>query len=94
MISITGEIKCWWHYKETEQNNTAHPVLFLDKERLLDQAFVVVDKAIFIKVSNVTYLNALLTLMGVYYTFNLSHDRRQELVYQFIEEFILALCPS
>ena len=31
--------------------------------------------------------------MGVYFTFNLSYDKRQELVFQFNEEFILGLCP-
>ena len=64
------------------------------EEGLLNQAFVVVDKAIFIEVSNVTYLNALLALMAVYFTFNLSYDKRQELVFQFIEEFILGLRPT
>ena len=79
-----------------KQSKTTQPTLWcsLDEEGLLDQAFVVVDKAIFIEVSDVTYLNALLTLMGVYYTFNLSYDKRQELVYQFIEEFVLGLRPS
>ena len=66
----------------------------LDNEGLLDQAFVVVDKAVFIEVSNVTFLNALLALMGVYFTFNLSYDKRQELVFMFIKEFILGLCPA
>lgn len=61
---------------------------------MLDQAFVVVDKAVFIEVSNVTFLNALLALMGVYFTFNLSYDKRQELVFQFVEEFVLGLRPA
>lgn len=63
-------------------------------EGLLYQDFVVVDKAVFIEVSNVTYLNALLTLMGVYFTFNLSYDKRQELVFQFNEKFLLGLHPA
>lgn len=79
-----------------KQSKTTQPTLWcsLDEEGLLNQAFVVVDKAIFIEVSNVTYLNALLALMAVYFTFNLSYDKRQELVFQFIEEFILGLRPA
>ena len=79
--------------KETKTNQ---PTLWvaLDNDRLLDQAFVVVDKAVFIEVSNVTFLNALLALMGVYFTFNLSYDKRQESVFQFVEEFVLGLRPA
>lgn len=51
-------------------------------------------KTVFIEVSNVTYLNALLALMGVYVTFNLSYDKRQELLFQFIEEYIWGLRPA
>lgn len=78
------------------ESKTAQPTQWcsLDKEGLLYQDFVVVDKAVFIEVSNVTYLNALLTLMGVYFTFNLSYDKRQELVFQFNEEFLLGLRPA
>lgn len=69
------------------ESKTAQPTPWcsLDKEGLLYQDFVV---------SNVTYLNALLTLMGVYFTFNLSYDKRQELVFQFNEEFLLGLRPA
>ena len=79
--------------KETKTNQ---PTLWvaLDNNGLLDQAFVVVDKAVFIEVSNVTFLNALLALMDVYFTFNLSYDKRQELVFQFVEEFVLGLRPA
>ena len=79
--------------KETKTNQ---PTLWvaLDNDGLLDQAFVVVDKAVFIEVSNVTFLNALLALMGVYFTFNLSYDKWQELVFQFVEEFVLGLRPT
>ena len=79
-----------------KQSKTSQPTLWcqLDEEGLLNQAFVVVDKAIFIEVSYVTYLNALLALMAVNFTFNLSYDKRQELVFQFIEEFILGLRPA
>lgn len=79
-----------------KQTKTTQPTLWcsLDNEGLLDQAFVVVDKAVFIEVSNVTYLNALLALMGVYFAFNLSYDKRQELVFQFVEEFVLGLRPA
>jgi len=51
----------------------------LDNEGLLDQAFVVVNKAVFIEVSNITFLNALLALMDVYFAFNVSYDKRQKL---------------
>ena len=79
-----------------KQTKTTQPTLWcsLDNEGLLDRAFVVVDKAVFIEVSNVTYLNALLALMGVYFAFNLSYDKRQELVFQFVEEFVLGLRPA
>ena len=79
-----------------KQSKTTQPTLWctLDDEGILNQAFIVVDKTIFIEVSNVTYLNALLTLMGVYFSFNLRYDKKQELVFQFIEEFILGLRPA
>lgn len=79
-----------------KQTKIPQPTLWcsLDSEGLLDQAFVVVDKAVFIEVSNVAYLNALFALMGVYFAFNLSYDKRQELVFQFVEEFVLGLCPA
>ena len=79
-----------------KQSKMTQPTLWcaLDDEGSLNQAFIVVDKTIFIEVSNVTYLNALLNLMGVYFTFNLSYDKKQELVFQFIEEFILGLRPA
>ena len=78
-----------------KQSKTTQPTLWclLDKEGLLGQAFVVVDKTTFIEVS-VTYLNALLALMGVYFTFTLSCDKRQELLFQFIKELILGLNPA
>ena len=78
-----------------KETKTTQPTLWcsLDNEGLLDHAFVVVDKAVFIDVSNVTFLNALLELMGVYFAFNLSYDKWQELVFKFVEEFVLGLHP-
>lgn len=61
---------------------------------MLDQAFIIVDKAVFLELSNISYLNALLALISVYFAFNLSYDKRQELVFQFVEEFILGLRPA
>lgn len=50
---------------------TMQSILWCSSENggLLDQVFAVVDKAIFIEVSNVTFLNALLASMGVYFAF-------------------------
>lgn len=61
---------------------------------MLDQAFIIVDKAVFLELSNISYLNALLALISVYFAFNSSYDKRQELVFQFVEEFILGLRPA
>jgi len=78
------------------ETKTTQPTLWcsLDNEGLLYHAFAVVDKAVFIDVSDVTFLNALLALMGVYIAFNLSYDKWQELVFKFIEEFVLGLHPA
>ena len=64
-----------------QETKTMQPTLqcSLDNEGLLDQAFVVVNKAVFIEVSNITFLNALLALMDVYFAFNVSSDKRQKL---------------
>ena len=36
---------------------------------------------------------SLLIVMGAYFAFNLSYDSKQELIFLFIEEFILGLKP-
>ena len=61
---------------------------------MLEQVFIVIDKQIFIELSELTYLNALLTLMAVYFAFNLSYDKRQEIIFQFFEEHILGIGPK
>ena len=58
---------------------------------MLEQVFIVIDKQIFIELSELTYLNALLTLVAVYFAFNLSYDKRQEIIFQFFEEHILGI---
>ncbi|XP_068755929.1 uncharacterized protein [Montipora capricornis] len=78
--------------KETKTNQ---PSLWCAMdEGILSQAFLVVDKKVFIELSKLSYFNSLLVLMGAYFAFNLSYDRRQELIFQFVEEFVLGLRPS
>lgn len=91
-----SQVKASVHEVIKKETKTNQPTLWvaLDSDGLLDQAFVVVDKTVFIEVSTATFLNALLALMGVYFTFNLSYDKRQELVFQFVEESVLGLCPA
>lgn len=60
---------------------------------MLEQIFLVVDKGIFFELKNKSYLQALLVLLGFYFAFNLSYDKRQDLIFQFVEEFVLGLRP-
>jgi len=56
-----------------KQSKTTQPTLWLalDEEGLLNQAFVVVDKAIFIEVSNVTILKCSFGINGCIFYFQL-----------------------
>ena len=77
--------------KETKTNQ---PCLWCAvDEGMLEQIFLVVDKGIFFELKNESYLQALLVLLGFYFAFNLSYDKRQELIFQFVEEFVLGLRP-
>ena len=60
-------------------------------EGMLEKNFLVVDKGIFFELKNKSYLQALLVLLGFYFAFNLSYDKRQDSIFQFVEEFVLGL---
>ena len=77
--------------KETKTNQ---PCLWCAvDEGMLEQIFLVVDKGIFFELKNKSYLQGLLVLLGFYFAFNLSYDKRQDLIFQFVEEFVLGLRP-
>lgn len=80
-----------------KQTKTDQPTLWfsLDDEGLLNQSFLVIDKKVFIELSQpVSCVTSLLVLMGSYFAFNLSYETRQDNVFQFIEEFVLGIIPS
>ena len=53
-----------------------------------------VDKAIFLEiVGKLDYSKGLLLLLATYYCFNLQYDNKEELLYQFLEEFVLGVRP-
>ena len=78
--------------KETKTNQ---PCLWCEvDEGMLEQIFLVVDKGIFFELQNKSYnLHALLVLLGFYFAFNLSYNKRQDLIFQFVQEFALGLQP-
>ena len=53
-----------------------------------------VDKAVFLELRNSASLNVLLVLLGLYFTFNLSCNKLQELIFQFVEECVSHYCRS
>ena len=76
--------------KETKTNQ---PCLWCAvDEGMLEQIFLVVDTEKILK--NWSYLQALLALLGFYFAFNLTYDKQQDLIFQFVEEFVLGLRPS
>ena len=80
-----------------KQTKTEQPTLWfsLDDDGLIDQSFLVIDKKVFIELSQpVSCVTSLLVLMGSYFAFNLSYEARQDNVFQFIEEFVLGIIPS
>ena len=95
-FSYLSQIKASVDEIVRKETKTAQPTLWcaLEDGNMLDQAFIIVDKAVFLELSNISYLNALLALISVYFAFNLSYDKRQELVFQFVEEFKLGLRPA
>ena len=62
-------------------------------EGMLEKNFLVVDKGIFFELKNNSYLQALLVSLGFYFAFNLSYDKRQDSIFQFVEEFVLSFRP-
>ena len=80
-----------------KQTKTEQPNLWfsLDDDGLIDQSFLVIDKKVFIELSQpVSCVTSPLVLMGSYFAFNLSYEARQDNVFQFIEEFVLGIIPS
>ena len=75
--------------KETKTNQPC--LWYVVDEGMLEQIFLVVDTEKILK--NRSYLQARLVLLGFYFAFNLSYDKRQDLIFQFVEEFVLDLRP-
>lgn len=75
--------------KETKTNQPC--LWYAVDEGMLEQIFLVVDTEKILK--NRSYLQALLVLLGFYFAFNLSYDKRQDLIFKFVEEFVLGLRP-
>ena len=57
------------------------------------QFFVVVDRKIFLDLKRTSYLKAFLSLIAVYFCFNISYKRSQRMTFQFIEEYLLGITP-
>lgn len=66
----------------------------MDEDNTADQMFLVIDKKVFLELSNESYLDSLLILMGSYFAFNFSYDKSQELALIMIEEFVLGIKSS
>ena len=67
-----------------------------DDDEVNDQLFIVMDGNIFteLKMKESDFTMGLLTLLGVYYSFNLEYKSSQKNLYQFFEEYILGLKPT
>ena len=61
------------------------------------QIFIVVDSKILLEIQeadeNASFTTSLLTLLGVYYAFNIEYKASQKLLFTFLEEFILGIKP-
>jgi len=63
-------------------------------EDLPHQLFIVIDKVIFIELSEPSHLHGILVLLAVYFSFDLCYDKRQETIFRFFEEFVLGIRPA
>jgi len=53
------------------------------------QVFVVIDKDILLECGTTNGVDSLITLLSVYYTFNLSYTKTQSEMFRFLEEHVL-----
>ena len=76
----------------TRTNQPINIIWCTVEDGILEQVFLVVDKKIQLELKTpTTCFMSLLVVMGAYFAFNLSYDSKQELIFLFIEEFILRL---
>ena len=73
---------------------TNQPWLFVRDDDDEMQFFIVVDKEIFSELPTSDYFTAVLTLIGVYYSFNIEYKGSQKLVFRFLEDYLLGLSPK
>lgn len=75
-----------------KSSQTKQPVLWITQDDgMLEQAFIVSDNKIFSELHQKSYFHSLCCLIAVYYAFNLSYDKKQEILFCFLEEFILGV---
>ncbi|XP_074618819.1 uncharacterized protein LOC141877673 [Acropora palmata] len=75
-----------------KSSQTKQPVLWITQDDgMLEQAFIVIDNKIFSELHQKSYFHSLCCLIAVYYAFNLSYDKKQEILFCFLEEFILGV---
>ena len=73
-----------------KSSQTKQLVLWITQDDgVLEQAFIVIDNKIFSELHQKSYFHSLRCLIAVYYAFNLSYDKKQEILFCFLEEFIL-----
>lgn len=78
-----------------KKTKTSQPCLWYSlDDGILQQVFLVIDRKIFLEVSRPSFFRALLVLIACNFSFNISYERKQELLFLFFEEFILGLRPG
>jgi len=58
------------------------------------QAFLVADRKVVCEVEPTSYIYCLSILMAFHYALNIAYKNSQNLLYKFIEEFLLGITPS
>ena len=75
-----------------KSSHTKQLVLWITQDDgMLEQVFIVIDNKIFSEFHQKSYFHSLCCLISVYYAFNLSYDKKQEILFCFLEEFILGV---
>ncbi|XP_074616920.1 uncharacterized protein LOC141876279 isoform X2 [Acropora palmata] len=96
---VSGDIDEFIKKETTSNSPTLLAFDLVDEkqsEKDSSQLFLVIDKSVFLEVTdetNIDYSKGLYLLLAVYYALNLQYDTKQKLLFQFLEEYVLEVKP-
>ena len=98
-LQVSGDIDEFIKKETTSNSPTLLAFDLVDEkqsEKDSSQLFLVIDKSVFLEVTdetNIDYRKGLYLLLAVYYALNLQYDTKQKLLFQFLEEYVLGVKP-